>query len=99
MKKKYLYLIQHNNIPEYTKIGFTTDIEKRIKSLQTASPTGVKVIYLVESEYAYKLEQALHKRYSSKNSNLEWFKLTVEDIEDIINWIESQKNRKNLKSR
>jgi predicted GIY-YIG superfamily endonuclease len=94
MKKKYLYLLQHQNIPEYTKIGFTTDIEKRIKSLQTASPTGVKVIYLVESDYAYKLEQALHKRYSSKNSNLEWFKLTASDIEDIISWIEKQKNRK-----
>lgn len=99
MKKKYLYLLQHQNIPEYTKIGFTTDIEKRIKSLQTASPTGVKVIYLVESDYAYKLEQALHKRYSSKNSNLEWFKLTTTDIEDIITWIEKQKKRKIQKSR
>lgn len=99
MKKKYLYLLQHQNITEYTKIGFTTDIEKRIKSLQTASPTGVKVIYLVESEYAYKLEQALHKRYSSKNSNLEWFKLTPTDIENIINWIEKQKNRENQKKK
>jgi len=97
MKKKYLYLIQHQNIPEYTKIGFTTDIEKRIKSLQTGSPTGINVIYLVESDYAFKMEQALHKRYSSKNSNLEWFKLTPTDIEDIISWIEKQKNRKNLK--
>lgn len=97
MKKKYLYLIQHQNIPEYTKIGFTTDIEKRIKSLQTASPTGINVIYLVESDYAFKMEQALHKRYSSKNSNLEWFKLSDTDIEDIISWIEKQKNRKNLK--
>ena len=97
MKKKYLYLIQHQNIPEYTKIGFTTDIEKRIKSLQTASPTGIRIIYLVESDYAFKMEQSLHKRYSSKNSNLEWFKLSDTDIEEIINWIEKQKNKKILK--
>lgn len=88
--KKFLYLIQHKNLSEYTKIGYTTDIEKRIKSLQTASPTGINLIYLVESDYAFKIEQALHKRYSSKNSNLEWFKLSDNDIKTIINWIETQ---------
>lgn len=88
--KKFLYLIQHKNLSEYTKIGYTTDIEKRIKSLQTASPTGINLIYLVESDYAFKMEQALHKRYSSKNSNLEWFKLSDNDIKTIINWIETQ---------
>lgn len=92
--KKFLYLIQHKNLSEYTKIGYTTDIEKRIKSLQTASPTGINLIYLVESDYAFKMEQALHKRYSSKNSNLEWFKLSDNDIKTIINWIETQISRK-----
>lgn len=91
--KKFLYLIQHKNLSEYTKIGYTTDIEKRIKSLQTASPTGINLIYLVESDYAFKMEQALHKRYSSKNSNLEWFKLSDNDIKTIINWIETQISR------
>jgi hypothetical protein len=92
--KKFLYLIQHKNLSEYTKIGYTTDIEKRIKSLQTASPTGINLIYLVESDYAFKMEQALHKRYSSKNSNLEWFKLSDNDIKTIINWIETQISRR-----
>lgn len=92
--KKFLYLIQHKEITEYTKIGYTTDIEKRIKSLQTASPTGINLIYLVESDYAFKMEQALHKRYSSKNSNLEWFKLSDNDIKTIINWIETQISRR-----
>ena len=90
--KKFLYLIQHKNLSEYTKIGYTTDIEKRIKSLQTASPTGINLIYLVESDYAFKMEQALHKRYSSKN--LEWFKLSDNDIKTIINWIETQISRR-----
>lgn len=92
--KKFLYLIQHKEITEYTKIGYTTDIEKRIKSLQTASPTGINLIYLVESDYAYKMEQSLHNQYSHKNSNLEWFKLSDNDIKTIINWIETQISRK-----
>ena len=40
------------------------------------------------------MEQALHKRYSSKNSNLEWFKLSDNDIKTIINWIETQISRR-----
>ena len=28
-----LYLIQHKNIPEYTKIGYTSDLNARIKQL------------------------------------------------------------------
>ena len=95
--KKFLYLIQHKEITEYTKIGYTTDIDKRIKSLQTASPTGIKLIYLVESDYAYKMEQSLHKQYSSKNSNLEWFKLNDNDIKNVISWIETQISRKSTR--
>lgn len=95
--KKFLYLIQHKEITEYTKIGYTTDIDKRIKSLQTASPTGINLIYLVESDYAYQMEQSLHKQYSSKNSNLEWFKLNETDIKNVISWIETQISRKSTR--
>jgi T5orf172 domain. len=95
--KKFLYLIQHKEITEYTKIGYTTDIDKIIKSLQTASPTGINLIYLVESDYAYQMEQSLHKQYSSKNSNLEWFKLNETDIKNVISWIETQISRKSTR--
>lgn len=92
-KDKVLYLIQHKKIPEYTKIGYTTDLQKRIKSLQTSSPTGIHVLYSKETSYAYKIEQMLHKRYAHKNTNLEWFNLSSADIIEIIQWIEIQINR------
>ena len=90
MTTYYIYLLQHENIPEYTKIGYTSDLDKRIKQLQTASPTGIKLIYSKETSYAYQIEQALHRRYHYKNSNLEWFSLTQDDIDDIIDWISWQ---------
>lgn len=82
-----IYLLQHKEIPQYTKIGYSGDLEKRIKQLQTASPTGIKLLFSLETPYAYRIEQSLHRRYASKNSNLEWFKLDQEDIDDIIEWV------------
>ena len=88
-----IYLLQHDKIPEYTKIGYTDDINQRIKSLSTASPTGIKLLYKRETDYAYQIEQALHKRYRSYNSNLEWFMLSENQIQEIIHWIDTQLDR------
>ena len=55
---RVIYLLQHDKIPEYTKIGYTDDINQRIKSLSTASPTGIKLLYKRETDYAYQIEQA-----------------------------------------
>lgn len=85
-----LYLIQHKNIPEYTKIGYTSDLNARIKQLQTASPTGVHLVYSISFENAYRLEQHLHAKYSRQRTNLEWFSLSREDIVDIIFYIEEK---------
>lgn len=83
-----VYLIQHKNIPEYTKIGYTTNLEKRIKSLQTSSPTGIHVVYSIATQHAKKIEKHLHSKYNKYNSNLEWFTLSREDIVEIIFYIE-----------
>ena len=75
---KQLYLIQHKDIPEYTKIGYTTNLEKRVRQLQTASPTGVHVVYTIVCERAEQLEAHLHRKYHYKQTNLEWFALSRE---------------------
>lgn len=90
---KYLYLAQHNDLPQYTKIGYTSDLDKRVQQLNTGSPTGIKLIYTKETEYAYRVEQALHARYHHKNTNLEWFNLSEDDIRDIIYWVDTQVDR------
>lgn len=85
---KTLYLIQHNNIPEYTKIGYTTNLNQRIQQLQTASPTGIRLVYCIQCDYADKLEAHLHAKYSSKRTNLEWFALSHIDLVDIMFYLE-----------
>lgn len=93
MEKKYdiLYLLQHKQLPEYTKIGFTSrkDMKQRLTELNTASPTGIVLIneYKTPVGRAYQIEQALHKRYESYRSNGEWYSLNKKQIEDIDNWV------------
>lgn len=95
MSKKVLYLIQHKGLPQYTKIGFSTDLSKRVRQLQTASPTGVVVLWSIESPKAEVLEAYLHRRWAFKQTNLEWFALSEQDIQDIIDDV-SEKMQKYL---
>lgn len=88
-KVRTLYLLRHRNIPEYTKIGITNDIDKRIKSLQTASPTGLEVVYTINTRFAEILERHLHTKYNRKQSNLEWFRLSPVEVLDIIHYVET----------
>ena len=86
-----VYLLQHKSIPEYTKIGYTTrkDLKKRMNELNTASPTGIIKIaeFHLPKGRAHTVEQALHARYSSYQSNLEWYKLSESQIAEITTWV------------
>jgi hypothetical protein len=73
--KPLVYLISTDN-PELVKIGFTTSLEARLRSLRTAShvePTVHLTIPGTES-----LERELHRRFEAARYNREWFRLTEE---------------------
>ena len=57
MSNKYeiVYLVQHKNIPQYTKIGYTTrnDLSKRIKELNTASLKLLLLMYLLVEAFKW----------------------------------------------
>ena len=99
-----VYLLRHKGerLKPYVKIGFSKNLSKRLKSLETASPTGIDIIQVYYSKSARKIEQHLHRKYSSKQTNLEWFELSHEDLVDIMFYIEEllskeaeYKNKKN----
>ena len=71
----YVYLIADRNNNTY-KIGVTKgDPEKRLKKLQTGNSSELKIKYLYEYDYPYRLESMLHKHYKSCNELNEWFAL------------------------
>ena len=73
---------------ERYKIGITTGkVETRIKALQTGCPDPIEVVHTYNTNNRYIIEQELHKQYKHKNTNGEWFELTIEEIEEIVRGI------------
>lgn len=62
--------------PDFVKIGFTTCLEQRLKSLRTA--THVEPIVHAVISGSRPLERELHRRFASARHSREWFRLTKE---------------------
>lgn len=73
-----IYLIKSLNEGVY-KIGVSKNPNKRLKALQTGNPSPVEILYLYETENAYKIEKSLHNRYSHFNTHGEWFELSIKE--------------------
>ena len=68
----------------YIKIGKADDIFKRVKQLQTATPEKIEYIASKVVDNPLELENHLHVKYSQFKSSGEWFKLTEEHVNEII---------------
>jgi len=65
------------------KIGFTkNEPAKRVKQLTTGSNNEIDVLFVFESEYATKVEKALHRYFAAQHVGREWFILNQEQIKE-----------------
>ena len=59
------------------KIGMSTDVAKRVETIQTMNPTEIlllSVIHTVDSKEAYSVELELHNKFKRHRLHGEWFK-------------------------
>lgn len=77
--KAYVYLLKVSGEGIY-KIGVSKNVERRVKQLQTGNPEKIEIIKTFLSQYPYKIENVLHRRYKVKHVFGECFQLTNEDI-------------------
>jgi hypothetical protein len=70
-----VYLISAGD-PQFVKIGFTTSLKRRLRSLRTGS--HVEPIVHVAIQGTRSLERDLHNRFASAHQKREWFRLTDE---------------------
>lgn len=78
-----VYLIRQTDLDgnELFKIGITkNDIEVRLSCLQTGSPHKLDLQGLYKSEFYNKIEKWMHRKYTSKRLEGEWFDLTNKDV-------------------
>jgi len=70
-----IYFVQSTD-SRLIKIGYSTNVQSRIASLQTGN--GSKLKFLWETPGSMKDERALHQRFSSYREEGEWFRPTRE---------------------
>jgi len=86
-----IYLLYVPDLNAY-KVGVSKNTKTRIKQLQTGCPYLIEVKSIFKSEFAYKLEKALHNEFSSYKIDVneiylkgEWFSLNQDQINNFIN--------------
>lgn len=70
----------------YYKIGWTENIQKRVKALNSSAPWPMELVaaFPCPDRVRFESEQYLHNRFAHKATNTEWFRLDREDIEAIL---------------
>lgn len=66
----YVYFV-HSPESARVKIGYTTDPDKRIHTLQTASPSALEPLAIITGTVAD--ERELHRRFAHLRAHREWF--------------------------
>ena len=79
------------------KIGFSKDVNRRLKSLQTGNPTVLKIHHTepVPENRVRVLERKLHRELNHKRLKGEWFDLSPVEATQflqyaIIRWLDDQ---------
>ncbi len=82
-----LYILTNEAMPDIIKIGTTTDLNQRLKSLYTTGvPLPFECFYAVEIEHASKIEKNIHMAFDKYriNQNREYFNITPENAKAIL---------------
>lgn len=78
-----IYFIECNG--QY-KIGSTSDLKSRFTTLQTSSPTLLRLVHMIPIPISHdhgQVEKALHIIFKDAHIRGEWYNLTQQDIERI----------------
>ena len=79
-----VYLIEAVNTGTF-KIGITkNDPNSRLKQLSTGNESELVIVSVYRTSNYRKLESWLHRKFSDKRINGEWFTLTESDIDNFI---------------
>ena len=81
-KVPVVYIIKQYDHNLY-KIGVTKDINRRLKTFNTASPQGFDIYDIVYCENPNALEKMLHSTFEKKRYTGEWFLLNETDKQQL----------------
>jgi hypothetical protein len=81
---EYIYFITETPFTNKVKIGKAKNAEKRLKTLQTGNPNKLCIYHKIYAPISNNMEYVLHKQYSTRRINGEWFNFTNEELDNEI---------------
>ena len=69
---------------ERVKIGFSNNLSSRFSTIQTSNPEEIVVYAVIESIHYKKIESFLHKSLSHRHYRGEWYHLSLDEIDTIV---------------
>ncbi len=79
----HVYMQRHGS--DY-KIGFTKSLNKRGRQIQIELPQEIELVHSILTDDPAGVEAYWHKRFATKRTRGEWFKLTKVDIAAFKRW-------------
>lgn len=74
----YVYFIRADG--KYIKIGCTSNLKERLKSLKIASPNELELCFYIESDHYNLIEKETHDYFSKHKKRGEWFDIHLPQI-------------------
>jgi len=81
----FIYVIGTN---DKQKIGYSGDVEQRLRTLQTGNPENLKIHHTIEvpNKKARLVENKIHKEYAYLRIKGEWFSMKPEKAKDVLDF-------------
>jgi Meiotically up-regulated gene 113 len=73
----HVYLLRAG---DHYKIGRSSDLEKRVKSINVALPDKATLEHAISTDDPSGIEVYWHRRFADRRANGEWFKLSKADV-------------------
>lgn len=94
--EKGVYVIQSGDSLKF-KIGFTKDIDVRLRNLQTGSADLLKVVFFMYCKNSTRLESLLQKFYDSRLHRGEYYQLTETEVLRLVRFLVLWATKEELK--
>jgi T5orf172 domain len=80
----FIYVIGNEELGRY-KIGIAKNVQKRLGVLKVSSPVSLVLVAKKEFQNVYEVERQIHQNLAQFNLHGEWFQLTREQAESVLN--------------
>lgn len=87
----YVYLIE-DTIDLTYKIGVAKQPQIRVKKLQTGNSHRLKLKHVYPTQYPYRLEKLLHRKFNLYHKLNEWYDLSPYLVDTFISICKEQEN-------